>query len=57
MVTHNIPEGLAVGVLFGASARNWRNSSGAGSGQMMEIENFPEGFAVAMPLEGQGESL
>lgn len=55
---HNIPEGLAVGVAFGALA----------SGQTVEavaavmlavgigIQNFPEGMCVAFPLRANGYS-
>ncbi|XP_050980051.1 zinc transporter ZIP11 isoform X1 [Labeo rohita] len=55
---HNIPEGLAVGVGFGAigktpsatfeSARNLAIGIG--------IQNFPEGLAVSLPLRGSGVS-
>ncbi|KAM9296468.1 zinc transporter ZIP11 [Gastrophryne carolinensis] len=55
---HNIPEGLAVGVGFGAigktasatfeSARNLAIGIG--------IQNFPEGLAVSLPLRGAGVS-
>ncbi|XP_030362326.1 zinc transporter ZIP11 isoform X2 [Strigops habroptila] len=55
---HNIPEGLAVGVGFGAigksasatfqSARNLAIGIG--------IQNFPEGLAVSLPLRGAGFS-
>ncbi|XP_021172970.2 zinc transporter ZIP11 isoform X2 [Fundulus heteroclitus] len=55
---HNIPEGLAVGVAFGAigktstatfeSARNLAIGIG--------IQNFPEGLAVSLPLRGSGVS-
>ncbi|XP_044153459.1 zinc transporter ZIP11 isoform X1 [Bufo gargarizans] len=55
---HNIPEGLAVGVGFGAigktasatfeSARNLAVGIG--------IQNFPEGLAVSLPLRGAGVS-
>ncbi|KAK7506704.1 hypothetical protein BaRGS_00002179 [Batillaria attramentaria] len=55
---HNIPEGLAVGVGFGAigktkaatfeSARNLAIGIG--------IQNFPEGLAVSLPLRGSGMS-
>lgn len=55
---HNIPEGLAVGVGFGAiektasatfeSARNLALGIG--------IQNFPEGLAVSLPLRGAGFS-
>jgi len=54
---HNIPEGLAVGVLFGAAAGNPELINEAiiiaiGIG----IQNFPEGIAVAMPLRREGVS-
>ncbi|XP_012517856.1 PREDICTED: zinc transporter ZIP11 [Propithecus coquereli] len=55
---HNVPEGLAVGVGFGAiektasatfeSARNLAVGIG--------IQNFPEGLAVSLPLRGAGFS-
>ncbi|HCQ28818.1 MAG TPA: ZIP family metal transporter [Flavobacteriales bacterium] len=56
---HNIPEGLAVGVAFGAIAANM---PGADLGAAVAlaigigIQNFPEGIAVAMPLRRQGVS-
>nr|KAF6417185.1 solute carrier family 39 member 11 [Molossus molossus] len=55
---HNVPEGLAVGVGFGAvektasatfeSARNLAIGIG--------VQNFPEGLAVSLPLRGAGFS-
>ena len=61
---HNIPEGLAVGVAFGALANpeltgmNEVFSIGAAValGIGIGIQNFPEGFAVSMPLRRQGVS-
>jgi zinc transporter, ZIP family len=56
---HNIPEGLAVGVAFGAAAAGL---SGATLGAAMAlalgigIQNFPEGAAVSMPLRREGLS-
>lgn len=56
---HNIPEGLAVGVAFGAVASGM---DGATIGAAMAlaigigIQNFPEGLAVSMPLRRQGVS-
>lgn len=56
---HNIPEGLAVGVAFGALA------SGAGVSEIIAalivaigigIQNFPEGAAVSIPLRREGLS-
>ncbi|TNE71302.1 MAG: ZIP family metal transporter [Bacteroidetes bacterium] len=56
---HNIPEGLAVGVLFGAAGAGIEDASIAGAIALaigIGIQNFPEGFAVAMPLRRQGVS-
>lgn len=56
---HNIPEGLAVGVAFGAAA------SGLGSADLggalaltlgIGLQNFPEGAAIALPLRREGWS-
>ena len=59
---HNIPEGLAIGVLFGAAS----TLVGVEQTEMViaaitlaigiGIQNFPEGFAVSMPLRRQGVS-
>ena len=63
---HNIPEGLAVGVAFGAIASPELVSGTSisiftlGSAVALAIgigiQNFPEGFAVSMPLRRQGLS-
>lgn len=56
---HNIPEGLAVGVLFGASSLGMDGATVAGAVALaigIGIQNFPEGFAVAMPLRRHGVS-
>ena len=56
---HNIPEGLAVGVLFGAAANGIDGatiSSAIALAIGIGIQNFPEGFAVAMPLRRAGAS-
>ena len=56
---HNIPEGLAVGVLFGAAAHGMEGATIAGAVALaigIGIQNFPEGFAVAMPLSRAGAS-
>mgnify|MGYP000853423569 CR=1 FL=1 len=50
---HNIPEGLAVGVAFGAAAVGMADSSLAGAVALaigIGLQNFPEGTAVAFPL-------
>jgi ZIP family zinc transporter len=56
---HNIPEGLAVGVLFGAAATGMDGATITGAIALaigIGIQNFPEGFAVAMPLRRAGAS-
>lgn len=56
---HNIPEGLAVGVLFGGVAAGIPEASIAGAVILalgIGIQNFPEGVAVAMPLRRMGVS-
>jgi ZIP family zinc transporter len=50
---HNIPEGLAVGVAFGALAVDGSNSTLAGAIILaigIGLQNFPEGTAVSVPL-------
>lgn len=54
---HNIPEGLAVGVAFGAVAAGLDSATLAGAFALaigIGIQNFPEGTAVAMPLRREG---
>lgn len=55
---HNIPEGLAIGVAFGALA--YGGTVGAVSAVMLAvgigIQNFPEGMCVAFPLRANGMS-
>jgi len=56
---HNIPEGLAVGVAFGAVAAGVPEASlGAAVALALGIgiQNFPEGLAVAAPLRREGWS-
>ncbi|MBF25243.1 MAG: ZIP family metal transporter [Flavobacteriales bacterium] len=57
---HNIPEGLAVGVAFGALAHGMDIGIELGSAIAlaigMGIQNAPEGFAVSMPLRRHGLS-
>jgi len=56
---HNIPEGLAVGVAFGAVAADLSSASLTGAIALaigIGIQNFPEGVAVAMPLRREGMS-
>jgi len=54
---HNIPEGLAVGVAFGALASGIPEASLAGAIALaigIGIQNFPEGAAVSIPLRREG---
>jgi len=56
---HNIPEGLAVGVAFGAVATGLESTSlGAAVALALGIgiQNFPEGSAVSIPLRREGMS-
>ncbi len=56
---HNIPEGLAVGVLFGAAAYGIDGASVSAAIALaigIGIQNFPEGIAVSMPLRRHGVS-
>ncbi len=56
---HNIPEGLAVGVAFGAVAAGFPTASVAAAIALavgIGIQNFPEGLAVSIPLRGEGFS-
>jgi ZIP family zinc transporter len=56
---HNIPEGLAVGVLFGGVAAGIPEASISGAVALaigIGLQNFPEGLAVSMPLRRQGLS-
>lgn len=56
---HNIPEGLAVGVAFGAVAANLPSATLPAAFALalgIAIQNFPEGMAVSMPLRREGMS-
>ena len=54
---HNIPEGLAVGVAFGAAASGVEGAGIASAVALalgIGIQNFPEGLAVSAPLRREG---
>jgi len=56
---HNIPEGLAVGVAFGAVAAGLPSATLAGAIALaigIGLQNFPEGAAVSIPLRREGFS-
>ena len=56
---HNIPEGLCVGVAFGALAYEPESASLASAVLLalgIGIQNFPEGAAVSLPMRREGYS-
>lgn len=57
---HNIPEGLAVGVAFGAAASGSISGATVAGAVALAIgiglQNFPEGAAVSIPLRREGFS-
>ena len=56
---HNIPEGLAIGVAFGALAADLPAATLGGAIALafgIGIQNFPEGTAVSVPLRREGLS-
>ena len=56
---HNIPEGMAVGVVYaGFAAGNASISAGAAFALALgiAIQNFPEGAIISMPLSAEGKS-
>ncbi len=56
---HNIPEGLAVGVGFGALAANPTPAALTAAWMLaigIALQNFPEGAAVSLPLRREGMS-
>jgi len=53
---HNIPEGLAIGVAFGAPSLGLPEAGLAAAISLtigIGLQNFPEGLAVSMPLRAQ----
>lgn len=56
---HNIPEGMAIGVAFGAAAVGIPGADLAGAVALaigIGIQNFPEGLAISAPLKREGLS-
>lgn len=56
---HNIPEGLAVGVAFGALRSGFSPEGLMGAATVaigIGLQNFPEGAAVSLPLRREGYS-
>jgi ZIP family zinc transporter len=59
MTLHNIPEGIAIGVAFGAVAAGLPSSSLPAAIALaigIGIQDIPEGMAVSMPMRGEGVS-
>jgi zinc transporter, ZIP family len=59
IVLHHIPEGLAVGIAFGAAAAGFPAATLAAAIALtlgIGLQNLPEGMAVAMPLRREGFS-
>jgi ZIP family zinc transporter len=56
---HNIPEGLAVGVVFGALTMETSYAALVAALALaigIGIQNIPEGVAISLPLRGEGLS-
>ena len=56
---HNIPEGLAIGVSFGAAGMQVANATLGAAVALaigLGLQNAPEGSAIALPLRGDGMS-
>lgn len=56
---HNIPEGMAVGVAFGAAASGLEGATLGGAIALaigIGLQNFPEGTIISMPLRREGLS-
>ena len=56
---HNIPEGMAVGVVYAGLLSGNAQISAAGALALslgIAIQNFPEGAIISMPLKAEGES-
>ncbi|MCR4732535.1 MAG: ZIP family metal transporter [Lachnospiraceae bacterium] len=56
---HNIPEGMAVGVVFAGLLSGSKAVTAGGALALslgIAIQNFPEGAIISMPLHAQGQS-
>ena len=56
---HNIPEGMAVGVMYAGFLAGNTQITAAGALALslgIAIQNFPEGAIISMPLRAEGES-
>ena len=60
VVLHNIPEGMAVGIVFAGVMNNGFEITLAGAFALsigIAIQNFPEGAIISMPLRGEGRII
>ena len=59
MTIHNLPEGMAVGVVYAGLLQGNAGISAAGAMALalgIAIQNFPEGAIISMPLYAEGMS-
>ncbi len=59
IMIHNIPEGLAIGVAFGAAGLAGSNATLASAVILavgIGLQNFPEGAALSMPIRAEGNT-
>lgn len=59
VVLHNIPEGMAVGIVFAAAMNTGEAITIAGAFALsigIAIQNFPEGAIISLPLKSEGVS-
>ncbi len=59
VILHNIPEGMAVGVVFASALAGNTGITMAGAIALaigIAIQNFPEGAIISMPLKSEGMS-
>lgn len=57
MTLHNIPEGMAVGVVYAGVLAGSSGLTAAGAMALsagIAIQNFPEGAIISMPLKAAG---
>ena len=56
---HNIPEGMAVGIVYAGYLAGTENLTAGGALALalgLAIQNFPEGAIISMPLHAEGKS-
>ena len=53
---HNLPEGMAVGVVFAGEAQGLTRSAALAVSIGIAIQNIPEGAIISMPMHAEGNS-